>query len=145
MLKIDNILNIYSSYSLLLSYLKHSDEEEVKEVLKDRRVKEILINSSENKYDFIYMVEDRDIPLVKKYLFDDEGIEILSKTTDLRDKLNGIITSSDDELCSTLFKSDLFCEIVLKYKSDLSYFYFAIKISSLNQPHTISIIWVYLF
>lgn len=58
--------------------------------LKDERIKKKLLNP-ENKYETIWLSQE----ILDEYavlLFDERGIEILSSSRNLNDKMNGIMT-----------------------------------------------------
>lgn len=97
------------SYETLKYYILNK-EPFMLTALKDRRIKEKLINCTK-MYDLIWLVQD----ISNEYacvLFDEEGIEILTNTDDLRNKLNGIVTSGKSYV-SILLKNEQFCQTIL--------------------------------
>lgn len=84
-------------------FLSKSPEE-----LKDIALKNEIINNS-NKYIFIWFCQRASKEQVEM-LMDDEGVILLSKANDLRDKLNGILTS---ETKFNMCANETFCRMVL--------------------------------
>ena len=122
---IEDLLKVNSAKGIL-TYIKSLDENAIKAVLSDVHIKERLIDVGRNSGDlatFMNMANDKNIPLIKKCLFDDTGIEILLRSTNLKPKLKYIIASFDSMLCNMLFENELFCEMVLVNSKDLSLYF----------------------
>lgn len=79
------------------------------DALKDYRIKKKLIDS-ESKYELIWLVQEISDEYAK-FLFDNEGIEILSRTADLEYKITGIITSGNDYV-NGMLKNKKFCSLL---------------------------------
>ena len=120
MLTLEELLNC--EYEQLKYYIV-CEYQEVLDFLKDERIKNRLINSN-NKYEFIWLAQE--IPdKAALLLLDEIGLEILSKTSNLPDKMNGIMTCGK-EYVTELVKNKTFCDIIQKHynvlKSYLSSF-----------------------
>ena len=102
------------------------------EALKDIRMKEKIINS-ENKYDFIWLIQDMTDEYANQ-LFDDEGIKLLMQTPNLLDKMNGILTCGK-QYVNKILKNPEFCKIIIDNFENLkSYLY------SLDEKGALSLI-----
>lgn len=111
------------SYNSLIDYLRYQNEDKIKEILSDNRIKFKLIKSDEEKYDFTYMIQDHSLYTIKKYLFDNEGIEILANTSELIHKLNAILTSNDPFLKDFMFSNKAFCKLIYNKEQSYQYLY----------------------
>lgn len=102
----EELLNF--DYENLKYYLLSVDFNIKKQVLSDIRIKDKLINC-EKRHDFIWLAQEQNQDIMP-LLLDEQGAEILKNTTDLIDKLNGILTSGNayvNELLSNEAFSDL--------------------------------------
>lgn len=112
-MSLENFYNM--EYDLLKTYLYQGNNGSV--LLKDRRIKEKMINSP-RKYDFIWFVQEAPSEIIL-LLLDEEGISILAQTSDLEDKMNAIMTSLNPAL-NTLLTSPQFCSIILNHMNHLA-------------------------
>ena len=95
-------------------------------ILDNKDIKNKIINS-ENKYQFIWFCQDNRLSdEVYKRLFDDEGIDILINSSDIRDRLNGILTCNR-KFASDLLCNDSVCEVTFKYIDSLSSYFDSIN------------------
>lgn len=108
---------------LTIEYLLECDYETLKwyivneypdmlEFLKNLEIKKKLINP-ENKYELIWLAQEMP-DQAAILLFDDVGLEILRNSSNLPDKMNGIMTCGK-EYVTKLVKNDLFCSIIMKH------------------------------
>lgn len=113
---IESLLNYDNK--ILREMIKYK-EKSVINALSDKRMKEKLINP-ENKYELIWLTQEMpdEAALI---LFDDIGINILSKSRDLTAKLNGIITSCKKYVNKLLLKKE-FCKLIIDQYQNLSYY-----------------------
>lgn len=113
---IESLLNYDNK--ILREMIKYR-EKSVINALSDKRIKEKLINP-ENKYELIWLTQEMpdEAALI---LFDDTGINILSKSRDLPAKLNGIITSCKKYVNKLLLKKE-FCKLIIDQYQNLSYY-----------------------
>lgn len=84
--------------------------------LKDERIKKKLLNP-ENKYETIWLSQE----ILDEYavlLFDERGIEILSSSRNLNDKMNGIMTCGKNYV-SSLLDNERFCAIIVNNQKKL--------------------------
>lgn len=110
-------------YDTLKKYILNQ-EPFMLEALKDKRIKEKLINS-ESRYDLIWLVQE--MPDEYAYqLFDDEGIKILSQTPELFDKMNGILTCGK-KYVNKLFEKPEFCKLVSDNLDNLKSYLYTIE------------------
>lgn len=111
---IEYLLNC--DYEFLKKKILFGDETVISS-LRDNRMKLKLINAK-NKYELIWLAQDMsdESALI---LFDDKGIEILSKSQNLVDKMNGIM-SCGKKYVDELLKKALFCELIINNFQELS-------------------------
>lgn len=110
-------------FESLKKYLLIIDKEHCKKILSNNKIKEKLINWHE-KYEFIWLAQEKNNYIIP-YLLEGKGLDILSKTKSLNDKINGIITSYNDYVAE-LFKNREFVELV--FAEHLSYAYSQITV-----------------
>ena len=116
MLTLEELLNC--EYEQLKYYIV-CEYPEVLGLLKDKRLKSRLINS-DNKYEFIWLAQE--IPdKAALLLLDEIGLEILSDTSNLPDKMNGIMTCGK-EYVTELVKKKCFCDIIKKHYNALKHY-----------------------
>ncbi len=93
------------------------------ELLKDIHIKRKLIDSPK-KYDFIWFVQDASLEILVA-LLDEEGIFLLSNTSDVEDKMNAILTSS--KVKDYLFHYNSFCNLVIEHINYLENYLYAVE------------------
>lgn len=111
-------------YDSLKSYLLIISEDECKKILSNDAIKSKLINSP-TRHNFIWLAQEKNNYVIPT-LLDGKGMELLRKTTELSDKLNGIITSFNTYL-KELFQNIEFVKIVLDHFKDLGYLFTSIE------------------
>lgn len=110
-------------YKELRLRLNNMDVANLKQILSDYRIKSKIINSP-TRHDFIWLAQDNNNKILP-LLLDDLGIEILSETSDLIDKLNGILTSGN-EYVNILFENPNFLKLLVSNINDLEYYLYGI-------------------
>lgn len=118
-------------YKILKGYLYSTQDVTL---LKDAQIKRKLIDSIENKYDFVWFVQDASLELLKA-LLDEEGIAILKDTSDIDGKLNALLTSSKAK--DFLLQSASFCEIVIEHFSYMESYIYALEEGAIPFIHYI--------
>ncbi len=104
--------------------LKVQSYQEYQDLLKESWLKNFLINSP-RKYDFIWLVQYEEDETILR-LLDEEGISYLQGTTDLVDKMNGLLTCGKP-FVNQLLTIPSFCDLVLKYANELSSYFHSIE------------------
>lgn len=101
---------LWFDYNSFKNYLVNANEEELQVLLKNKSIKEKIINSP-NKYDFIYFAQEENsiFPL----LFDSTGIEILNNTPFFAEKVKAILTS-ENFYVTKLFNNKEFVDLIIK-------------------------------
>lgn len=107
-------------YDRLKSYLLQVKEETCKKVLANEKIKHKLIDDLK-RHNFIWLAQENNNYIIPS-LLDGQGLIILANTSEVVDKLNGIITSGQDYVAE-LFKNRDFITLVLKYHQSLNYIY----------------------
>ena len=79
----------------LASFIKNASKEKQIEILKDKKIKDRIIN--ESHYPFVYFVQNQSDDTILN-LLDEEGLDIFASADRIVDKLNAILTS-----CKTCF------------------------------------------
>lgn len=105
-------------YDLLKSYLLQVNEETCKKILANDEIKHKLIDTLK-RHNFVWLAQEDNNYLIP-YLLEGNGLKILANTTEIVDKLNGIITSGQDYVI-VLFKNPEFVKLVLNYEDSLKY------------------------
>lgn len=105
-------------YDELKKYLLNSSSAIKKAILNDIRIKDKLINC-QKRYDFIWLAQEKDNEIIP-LLLEGEGIDLLSNSNDLVDKLNGIITSSNAYVNNLLIE-DKFNRLIVDNFYNLKY------------------------
>lgn len=116
MLTIEYLLDC--DYETLKWYIVQEIPEAL-DALKNKAIKNKLINP-DKKYELIWLAQEMP-DKAALLLFDEEGLEILNRTSDLPDKMNGIMTCGK-EYVTQLVKSDLFCSIIIKHYQVLNHY-----------------------
>ena len=112
-------------YDSLKKYLLNAEKSEKFRLLSDDNIKRKLIDSSLNRYDFIWLaqVDDNDIiPM----LLSGNGIKIFNDTTDLNDKLNGIVTSGC-KYVDKLFEREEFNKVISDHFNVISSYFYSVS------------------
>ncbi len=107
-------------YDLLKSYLLQVMEAACKKILANDEIKHKLIDNPK-RYNFIWLAQEQNDYIIPS-LLEGNGLNILANTTEVVDKLNGIITSGQEYL-TDLFKNSEFIALVLNHHQSLSYLY----------------------
>lgn len=129
-------------YDSLKRYLLIITEDECKKILSNDEIKSKLINSL-TRHKFIWLAQEKNNYIIPA-LLNGKGMDLLRKTTELSDKLNGIITSYNTYL-KELFQNIEFVIIVIDHFKELGYLFTSIeadaalifveKLKSLNIPN----------
>lgn len=137
---IEDLLKL--DYDSLKGYLIIIPEEDCKEILANDEIKYKLINSP-TRHNFVWLAQERNSYIIPA-LLDGKGMELLGRTRELSDKINGIITSGNSYL-KELFKNIDFVKLVFNQFKDLGYLFTSIEpedalifvksLKSLNLPN----------
>ena len=126
-------------YDSLKCYLLMISEDECKKILSNDEIKSKLINSP-TRHKFIWLAQEKNNYIIPT-LLNGNGMDLLRKTTELSDKLNGIITSCNTYL-KELFQNIEFVKIVQDHFKDLGYLFASIEaetalifVKNLNIPN----------
>lgn len=114
-------------FGYLRKYINSSLEKS--QILKEINIKEKIINDFH--YEFIWFIQDMSDE-INLLLLDKIGIQILSKSERLSDKLNALITSNK-KYVQELFNNQLFCEIINNNLSSLAYYFNYLNDLSINR------------
>lgn len=114
-------------FGYLRKYINSSLEKS--QILKDIKIKEKIINDFH--YEFIWFIQDMSDE-INLLLLDEIGIQILSKSERLSDKLNALITSNK-KYVQELFNNQLFCEIINNNLFSLAYYFNYLNDLSINR------------
>ncbi len=122
----------YDALKLSLRELRIGNREVYLEFLNHPTIKKKLINSTP-KYNFIWFVQEEADDTILT-LLSDSGMDILSHSSFLVDRLNGLLTCGKDYV-NRLFLDDRFCQLVLDHERDLSSYF-----SSLQAPGALAFV-----
>lgn len=113
-----------------LKFYLRTDKDLCQILLKDTVIKDKIINCS-MEYDFVWLVQDRNIDFTP-LLLDDQGINLLEQSNDLTTKISGILTSRNP-CVDKLFNSENFIKIVIDNLSKFKNFLYFISDFSANK------------
>ena len=111
-------------YDSLKNRLLLMNEEELRLVLSDYKIKDKLINSP-TRHDFIWLSQEKNkyiIPL----LLDDVGIDILANTDEMINKMIAILTS-ENSYVEELFENVKFLDIIKNNFDKFKYYFSSIN------------------
>ena len=124
-MKIEYFLDL--DYDSLIKILIE-DKELSRKLLVNDNIKKKIINSP-RKYDFIWLIQNHNVNFFPE-LLSGNGVEILKKTDDFVDKMNGILTSGNPSV-SSLFYNDSFTKLVIDNISKLKDYLYGISGSAI--------------
>ena len=119
-----------TDYETLKRILISKTETELQQILQDTLLKEKIINSP-TRHDFIWLAQT-DNDYILPLLLDDIGIDILTNTTELLDKLNGILTSGNNYV-DKLFNNNKFLNLIINNIDKLLNYLYCISANSAKK------------
>jgi len=119
-----------TDYNTLKSILLSKPVTELQAILKDKKIKEKIINSP-TRHDFIWFAQTNN-DYIFPLLLDDIGIDILNNTTDLIDKMNGILTSGNNYI-NKLFDNKNFLTLIIDNIHELRSYLYSINANSAKK------------